>query len=100
MLDITLGHRDEDRSLDQGCAYVLDESGPRRICGAPRHASSSYCPGHHSLCYIPYGSKAEVRGLREVEQLASAVGGRRARQGAGPSRQFLERLEQAVRRSL
>lgn len=80
-----------------GCAYVLDEPDGRRTCGAARRPASSYCPCHHAVCYLVSGSKAEVRRLREVEALASAVGGRRARQGAGPSRQFLKRLEQAVR---
>jgi hypothetical protein len=82
---------------DLGCAYVIDEAGGRRICGARRRPSSSYCLPHHSLCYIVSGSTAEVERLQEVEALASAVGGRRARQGAGPSRHFLARLEQAVR---
>jgi hypothetical protein len=82
-----------------GCAYVVDEPGGRRMCGSPRRASSSYCPAHHSLCYIVCGSRAEVERLQEVEALASAVGGRRARQGIGigPSRHFLKRLEQAAR---
>lgn len=82
-----------------GCAYVLDDPKGRRNCGDRRRPSSSYCPHHHSLCHIVSGSKAENRRLREVEALASAVGGRRARQGIGPSRRFLERLEEAVRGS-
>lgn len=83
---------------DDGCAYIVDESGgDRLICGATRRLSSSYCPHHHSLCYIVGGSKAETDRLREVEALASAVGGRRARQRAQPTRQFLKRLEQALR---
>jgi hypothetical protein len=43
------------------------------------------------------GSEAEVDRLREVEALASAVGGRRARRRSAPTRQFLTRLERAVR---
>jgi hypothetical protein len=43
------------------------------------------------------GSEAETDRLREVEALATAVGGRRARQRAEPTRQFLKRLEQTVR---
>src|ERR1700751_6424918 len=82
---------------DVGCAYIIDEADGRRPCGAARRPSSSYCPHHHSLCYIVCGSKAETDRLREVEALASAVGGRRARQRAEPTRQFLKRLEQAVR---
>ena len=84
---------------EAGCAYVMDEPRGRRLCGAARSRHSSYCPDHHSLCYVASGSKAEITRMREVEALASAVGGRRARQGAGPSRQFLVRLEQAVRSS-
>jgi hypothetical protein len=80
-----------------GCAYVLDKSDGLRSCGAPRRPASSYCPFHHAVCYIVSGSRAELKRLQEVETLASAVGGRRARQAAGPSRQFLKRLEQVVR---
>src|SRR4051812_14487312 len=82
---------------DLGCAYVVDgPKGPHR-CGNPRRSpSSSYCAHHHSRCHILCGSNAENKRLQEVEALASAVGGRRARQAAAPSRRFLERLEQAV----
>jgi hypothetical protein len=87
----------EKSEEDRGCAYMVDKSDGRRACGAMRQPHSSYCPHHHSLCYIACGSKAETDRLREVEALASAVGGRRARQRAEPTRQFLKRLEQAVR---
>jgi hypothetical protein len=87
----------DDLEKDGGCAYIMDESGGRRPCGAARRSSSSYCPHHHSVCHIVCGSKAETDRLREVEALASAVGGRRSRQRAAPTRQFLKRLEQAVR---
>jgi len=87
----------EDLEKDIGCAYLVDELDGRRPCGATRRSSSSYCPYHHSLCHIVCGSRAETDRLREVEALASAVGGRRARQRAEPPRQFLKRLEQAVR---
>jgi hypothetical protein len=80
-----------------GCSYVLDECDGRRACGAPRREASSYCPHHHAICYVVSGSNAEVKRLQEVEALASAVGGRRARRQAEPSRQFLKRLEQAIR---
>jgi hypothetical protein len=83
--------------LDPGCAYIVDEPGLRRVCSAPRQGSSPYCSTHHALCYITCGSTAEAKRLREVEELASRVGGRRARKGAGPSLKFLRRLEQAVR---
>jgi len=82
---------------DGGCAYVLEEPDGWHRCGAIRKLSSSYCPHHHALCHIAYGTKAETDHLREVEALASAVGGRRARQRAEPTRQFLKRLEQVVR---
>src|SRR5215469_177551 len=82
---------------DVGCAYVVEEPDGRRSCGAPRKRASSYCLHHHSLCRIACGTKAETDRLREVEALATAVGGRRARRRAEPSRQFLNRLEQAVR---
>jgi hypothetical protein len=87
----------EDLDNDAGCGYVIDDAGGRRICGVPRGRSSSYCPYHHSLCYIVTGTKAETKRLREMEALASAVGGRRAQQAPGPSRRFLERLEHALR---
>jgi len=80
-----------------GCAFMIEETDGRRPCGAARRPSSSYCPYHHSLCYIVTGSVAETDRLREVEALASAVGGRRARRRDAPTRQFLKRLEEAVR---
>jgi hypothetical protein len=82
---------------DPGCSYVVDDPKGRRICGNPRRQSSSYCAIHHSLCYIAAGSTAEFKLLREVEALASAVGGRRGQQNEGPTRRFLARLERAVR---
>src|SRR5438552_247358 len=98
MREAVLPRAGENLDNDAGCGYVIDDLGDRRrICGVPRRPSSSYCPYHHSLCYIVTGSKAETKRLREVEVLASAVGGRRAQQGPGPSRRFLERLEHALR---
>ena len=82
---------------DPGCAFVLDEPGGRRACGAPRRPASSYCPHHHAVCYVTSGSDAEVKRLQEVEALASAVGGRRTRRHSAPSRHFLRRLEQTIR---
>ena len=87
----------EDDQDDLGCAYVLDERDGRRICGAPRRGVSPYCPPHHALCHVSYGSAAEADRLREVEALAKVVGGRRSRDTVGPSRRFLKRLEQAAR---
>ena len=89
--------REREVSDDDGCSYVLDEADGRRTCGAPRRQASSYCQRHHAVCYISSGTNAEAVRLREVEALASAVGGRRTRRQAEPSRQFLKRLEQAVR---
>jgi hypothetical protein len=83
---------------DTGCAYVLEEANGRwRACGAQRRRLSSYCAHHHAVCYITSGSNEELKLLRVVEALASAVGGRRTRQQAEPTRQFLKRLEKAVR---
>ncbi len=82
---------------DDGCAYIEEEGGAWRACGAPRRAQSSYCAEHHARCHVPSGSTAEMHRLREVEALAKAVGGRRGRNRATPPRRFLERLEEAVR---
>ena len=83
---------------EPGCAYLLDEErGGSRACGAPRRGSSPYCSSHHALCHVACGSPAEISHLRQVEALASAVGGRRCREGGGPSRRFLRRLERAAR---
>jgi hypothetical protein len=85
---------EEDQS---GCAYILDECGDARTCGAPLRPSSPYCPTHHMLCHVAPGSEAAAGRLREVEALASAVGGRRSRVARKPSRQFLRRLEHVIR---
>jgi hypothetical protein len=87
----------DDFKGNAGCAYVLDEPGVQQTCGAAPQPGSPYCPHHHAVCYIISGTKAEFDRLREVEALASAVGGRRALRNAGPSQQFLRRLEQATR---
>jgi hypothetical protein len=94
----------EDDRDEEGCAYLLDECGGRRSCGAPRKAvspsrkaASPYCPEHHALCHAAYGSEAEADRLREVEAIAKVVGGRRSRDTVGPSRRFLKRLEEAAR---
>ena len=80
-----------------GCCYILDGDNRRRFCGAARQLGSSYCPEHHALCHLACGTRAEAKRLREVEVLARAVGGRRGRDGAKPSRRFLRKLEQAIR---
>ena len=88
----------EDVQDEPGCAYILDECDSRRICGAPRKAVSPYCPEHHVLCHVAYGSEAEADRL-QVEAIAKVVGGRRSRYSVRPSGQFLKRLEQAARGS-
>ena len=97
MREITPRRACENHREDLGCAYLVDQPCGGAYCGAPRQAPSSYCSYHHSLCYVAGGSTAEATRLREVEKLANAVGGRRGRRDSGPSRQFLERLEQVVR---
>lgn len=82
-----------------GCAFIFGDNGSRRSCGQPRRSGSSYCVEHHALCHVTSGTGEEVRRLREVEALASAVGGRRSRDCGGPSRQFLRRLESVARDS-
>jgi hypothetical protein len=83
---------DEDET---GCAYILDEGDVRQICGIPCRPASPYCPQHHALCHVAYGSAAEAI----CESRAKAVGCRRSRAGGGPSRQFLKRLERVARSS-
>jgi hypothetical protein len=85
------------RCDDPGCAYILGDNGESRSCATPRRLGSPYCPEHHALCHVACGTGAEVERLREVEALANAAGGRRARNGDGPSRRFLKRMEHAVR---
>jgi hypothetical protein len=88
----------ETRENEPGCAYLFDETGGvDRACGAPRRHASPYCPTHHALCHVAYGSQAEADHLRRVEALASAVGGRRSREDGAPSRRFLARLERRSR---
>jgi hypothetical protein len=90
----------EDRHAGLGCAYILDDGDSRRFCGGVPHRGSSYCPQHHALCHVASGTVEEVRRLREVEELARVVGGRRGAEGVGPSRRFLKRLERALQSSL
>jgi hypothetical protein len=87
------------RDRDLGCAYPMSGNADRRFCDTPRRAGSPYCPDHHALCHVQSGTNEETRRLREVEALANAVGGRRARDGAAPTRRFLKRLERALRES-
>ena len=68
----------ENEEDEPGCAYILDEGGVGRACGAPRLGASPYCATHHALCHVANGSPAEANRLREVEAIAKAVGGRRS----------------------
>jgi hypothetical protein len=88
---------------EEGCAYLLasdKEARSAERCGVAQQSGSPYCPRHHTLCHLPRGSRAERVRLREVKALAEVIGGRRGRDGGGPSRNFLDRLEQAVREFL
>lgn len=92
---LAVGSREE-----RGCAYLLTSDENALLsegCNAPRRPGSPYCPQHHALCHVPRGSRAEKARLREVKALANLVGGRRGREGGGPSQRFLDRLEEAVR---
>jgi hypothetical protein len=96
-MNTSVARLDPDASkLEEGCAYIVDEPDGRRHCGALRRPASSYCPQHHALCHLAYGSAAEADRIREVEAIASAVAGRRSRNRSGPSRQFLKRLEKTI----
>lgn len=86
-----------DRTADEGCAFILDSGGR---CGAARQPGSSYCEPHHLLCHLPGGSAGEKRRLREVETLASAVGGRGGRHERVPPERYLQRLEMIARGSV
>ena len=85
------------RHDDFGCAFIITGGGVHQSCGKPRRAPSPYCADHHAVCHVPSGTIEENRRLREVEALANAVGGRRSRDDAKPSRRFLRRLENAMR---
>ena len=90
----------EDRHAGVGCAYIMGDGEGCRFCGGVPRRGSSYCAQHHALCHVASGTMEEIRRLREVDELARVVGGRRGAEGVGPSRQFLKRLERALRSSL
>ena len=82
------------------CAYVVDGgsgAARARFCTAPRQPGSAYCRQHHAECHLTGGSTAEKRRLREIEALATAVGGRRGRAASRPPAQLLRRLERLTR---
>lgn len=86
----------EGRFARPGCAYILNDVDGCRFCGGVLRRGSSYCPHHHAVCHVACGTTEEARRLREVDELARVVGGRRAAEGVGPSRRFLKRLERAL----
>ncbi len=90
-----------DRQDGRGCAFVLDgaEAGPvrARFCGALCQPGSAYCPRHHARCRLPGGSAAEQRQLREIEALATAVGGKQGRAARQPPPCLLRRLDRVAR---
>jgi hypothetical protein len=90
-----------DRADGRGCAFVLDgvDAAPTRtrFCAAPRQTGSAYCPRHHARCRLPGGSAAETLQLREIEALATAVGGRQGRVTRQPPPRLLRRLDRVVR---
>ncbi len=83
------------------CAYVVDGgalgSTPACFCAARRQPGSAYCPTHHAQCHLASGSTAEKRRLREIEVLATAVGGRRGQTASRPPAPVLRRLERLTR---
>jgi hypothetical protein len=97
MDELSIHPHSEHYNENIGCAYISGDNGDRRNCAMPRRFGSPYCAEHHALCHVSCGTTEEFRRLLEVEALASAVGGRRAREAGEPSRRFLRRLEHAVR---
>jgi hypothetical protein len=91
----------QDADEPPGCAYPITDgvNGARhtRSCARPRQPGSAYCPRHHARCYLPGGSRAEALGLRAIETLAEAAGGRYGGDLRGPPPRFLARLERLVR---
>jgi hypothetical protein len=102
-----------------GCAFILDPgtldrdtldpdtldrdrgaAAGQRSCGAPRRVGSVYCHEHHALCYLPFRSFAEWRKLREIDALATAVGGRSGRPARQPPPRFMRRMNQISRAAL
>ena len=88
---------------ERRCAYIIDTvngaangAAEARFCGAACSPRSAYCPEHHARCRLRGGSLAEERRLREIEALATAVGGKRARAAGQPSALTLRRLERVA----
>jgi hypothetical protein len=68
---------------EPGCAYILDDCGVGRACGAPRRPSSPYCSTHHLLCHVAYGSPAEADHLRQWKRSQPPSAAAAAAKGAG-----------------
>jgi hypothetical protein len=86
---------DDDSAI--GCAYMLENGaavlpGGVRFCDAALQPGSAYCARHHTLCHLRRGSAAEERQLREIEALATAVGGKQGRATPRPPPGLLRRL--------
>lgn len=87
------------RGGDDCCAFLIEPrpgaAGPAaavRFCGMPCLPGSAYCPEHHVACHIAPGSHSEHRKLREIEALATAVGGKQGRVTRDPPKTLLRRL--------
>lgn len=97
MEELAMGRQPGQFAVSAGCAYIIGDGELGETCGEPQRPGSAYCMRHHALCHVRSGSRAELARLREVETLASAVGGRQGRAAGGPPERFLRRLEHAVR---
>ena len=88
---------------ERRCAYVIgtaDGGAQPRFCSAVCYSRSAYCPEHHARCRLRGGSLGERQRLREIEALATAVGGKRARADGQPSALTLRRLERVAQAAL
>ena len=94
---------DVEPEPDGGCAFVLDADGRmtqgRTRCSGPLRAGSVYCEAHHARCHLPSDSLAERRKIKEIEALATAVGGRSGRPARHPPPRFLRRMDRVSRAS-
>jgi len=71
-----------------GCRYLVDDR--LHQFGAQEKHGSSYCPGHHALCYLPPDSLLERRRIRQIDRIGEAIGGRQAgKNTAGALHKFM-----------
>jgi len=75
-----------------------DAGGPDHRCGEKLQRGSVYCAEHHALTHVAPGSAGEARQLRELEALATVVGGKRGLDAAVPPRGLMRRLLGVERR--